>query len=218
MHEVAHTIPGCRYSPAGSDFYTHGVAFSVPKGSPWLEDINRVVTGMKTNGSFQRIEKVYFDKKKCSSSAAKDLSILNLSGLFLTVAVAVAVCFSALFVEVLIIFILARNGQYLGHVGKVCVRFLFNLRKGDEHLITLSNSTIMQKRSCVRIECIETVNEYQHNSINAPIDLEQLRTRMPGRQRDGVSNDERTSNAHFKALNLTSGFHNASLTSEDASF
>ena len=76
----------------------------------------------------------------------------------------------------------------------------------------------MQKRSCVRIECIETVNEYQHNSINAPIDLEQLRTRMPGRQRDGVSSDERTSNAHFKALNLTSGFHNASLTSEDASF
>ena len=218
MHEVAHTIPGCRYSPAGPDFYTHGVAFSVPKGSAWLEDINRVVTGMKTNGSFQRIEKVYFDKKKCSSSGAKDLSILNLSGLFLTVAVAVAVCFSALFVEVLIIFILARNGQYLGHVGKVCVRFLFNLRKGEEHLITLSNSTIMQKRSCVRIECIETVNEYQHNSINAPIDLEQLRTRMPGRQRDGVSSDERTSNAHFKALNLTSGFHNASLTSEDASF
>lgn len=212
LHEVAHTIPGCRYSPAGPDFYTHGVAFSVPKGSPWLEDINRVVTGMKNNGSFQRIEKVYFDKKKCSSSTVKDLSILNLSGLFLTVAVAIAVCFLALFIEVIIIFILARNGQYLGIVGKVCVRFLFNLRKGEEHLITLNNSTTIQKQNCVKMECTEPVN-----SINAPVYLEQLQSRL-GRQRDDVSSDERISNDHFKPLHLTSDFHNASLTPEDTSF
>ena len=128
LRGAANKIPGCNYCLAGPNFYTHGVAFAVPKSSPWLDDIYRVVIEMKTNGSVSMIEKRYVDKM-CSRTSAKDLSILSFSGLFLTVAIAIAVCFLALLAEVIAIFILVQFRKHLGVVGKFSMRFIIQPQK-----------------------------------------------------------------------------------------
>ena len=205
LRGAANKIPGCNYCLAGPNFYTHGVAFAVPKGSPWLDDVNRVVIEMKTNGSVGMIEKRYFDKM-CSRTSAKNLSILNFSGLFLTVAIATAVCFLALLAEVIVIFVLVRFRKHLGVVGKFSMRLLFNLKRGEEHLITLKQSSIIMKEwNCVKIDIVRvencssnstTVVATRCNSVNSANDLNKLHPGIdcqpPGDKEDVISNHERS--------------------------
>ena len=181
MRQAANKIPGCRYALAGPNFYTHGIGFAVPKGSPWLDDITQVVLEMKTNGSIDMLEKTYFDQKICTSSTAQDLSILNFSGLFLTVGVTIFFCFFTLLAEVSVLFVLVRFSRHLGAIGKFCLRLLFDLKKGEEHLITLKYSTVRKKvkMDLIRIEnqsstnCAPTV-ELQRNSMCTSSNLEDL--------------------------------------------
>ena len=208
LRGAANKIPDCNYCLAGPNFYTHGVAFAVPKGSPWLDDINRVVIEMKTNGSVSMIEKRYFDKM-CSRTSAKDLSILNFSGLFLTVAIAIAVCFLALLAEVIAIFVLVRFRKHLGVAGKFSMRLLFNLKRGEEHLITLKQSSmIMKKWNCVKMDIVRVDNcssnstsvvESRCHSVTAANDLDNLQPRLdcqpPCDKEDVISNHERSLNS-----------------------
>lgn len=179
-------MPDCSLSMAGPNFYTYGLAFAMPKNSPWLDDITRVVLEMKENGSISLLEKTYFDEKLCRSSIAQNsLSILHFSGLFLTVAGTIAFCFLALLAEVITIFVLVRFSQHLGALGKFSMRLLFDLKKGEEHLITLKYSTMRSKCKRVKMDLVRIENasssgttvEQQRNSINTTTSgyLEELR-------------------------------------------
>lgn len=205
----------------GKNFYTYGLAFATPKNSPWLDDITRVVLEMKENGSISLLEKMYFDAKLCGSSVAKDLSIFHFSGLFLTVAGTIAFCFLALLAEVIAIFVLVRFSQHLGALGKFSMRLLFDLKKGEEHLITLKYSTMRNKRKRVKMDLVRIENasssgttvEQQRNSIStAPSYLEELRfdenLKTISRTSDAFSNDSSqfNTNSHVQ-ISLTSGGH-----------
>ncbi|KAJ7351081.1 hypothetical protein OS493_036895 [Desmophyllum pertusum] len=150
LRRAANMIPNCKFCLAGPNFYTHGIGFAMPKTSPWLDEITRVVLEMKENGSISRLEKMYFNEQNCHSSIAKNLSILDFSGLFVTVAGTIGFCFLALLAEVVTIFVLVRFSQHLGALGKGSMRLLFDLKKGEEHLITLKYSTMRKKRNCVK--------------------------------------------------------------------
>lgn len=167
-------MPDCNLTLAGPNFYTYGLAFAMPKNSPWLDDITRVVLEMKENGSISMLEKMYFDEKLCRNSIPKDLSIFHFSGLFLTVAATIAFCFLALLAEVIAIFVLVRFSQHLGALGKFSMRLLFDLKKGEEHLITLKYSTMRNNRKRVKMDLVRIENasssgatvEQQQNSMN----------------------------------------------------
>ena len=179
LRGAANKIPGCNYCLAGPNFYTHGVAFAAPKSSPWFDDIDRVVIEMKTNGSVSMIEKRYVDKM-CSTTSAKNLSILNFSGLFLTVAIAIAVCFLAVLTEVIAIFVLVRFRKHLGVVGKFSMRLLFNLKRGEEHLITLKQSSMsMKKWNFVKIDIVR-VDNCSSNSIHTQEAFRRIISRATG--------------------------------------
>ena len=186
LRQIANKMPDCSLCMAGSNFYTYGLAFAMPKNSPWLDDITRVVLEMKENGSINILEKTYFDEKICRSSIAQgSLSILHFSGLFLTVAGTIAFCFLALLAEVITIFVLVRFSQHLGALGKFSMRLLFDLKKGEEHLITLKYSTMRNKRKRVQMDLVRIENapssgttvEQQQNCISATTSgyLEELR-------------------------------------------
>lgn len=157
-------IPNCKFCLAGPNFYTHGIGFAMPKTSPWLDEITRVVLEMKENGSISRLEKMYFNEQNCHSSIAKNLSILDFSGLFVTVAGTIGFCFLALLAEVVTIFVLVRFGQHLGALGKGSMRLLFDLKKGEEHLITLKYSTMRKKRNCVKMDLVKIENTSSNNA------------------------------------------------------
>ena len=201
LRQAANKIPGCRYCLAGPNFYTHGVGFAVPKGSPWLKDIVRVALEMKTNGSIHMVEKAYFDEKICTGSLAENLSIIHFSGLFLTVAATTLFCFLALLVEVAAIFVLVRFSRHLGVIGKFSMRLLFDLKKGEEHLIILKYSTMKKKRKYVKMDLIRIDNSSstaastidELHSINAPIVLEELQlgksSQLPVNRGNGILNE-----------------------------
>lgn len=216
----------------GPNFYTFGIGFAVPKGSPWLEDITRVVLEMKENGSISRLEKMYFDKKICRTSTAKDLSIINFSGLFFTVAITIAFCFFALVAEVVAIFVLVRFSQHLGAIGKFSMRLLFDVKKGEEHLITLKySSTMTKKRNCVKMDLVRIENsspdvstpiKMQGSSTTTAANLEDL---QPGREgfhaRHGYVDStlggesfELNLHSSFGMSPTNSDFHNERLSSE----
>lgn len=227
MRQAANKIPGCRYCLAGPNFYTHGIGFAVPKGSPWLNDITRVVLEMKTNGSINTLEKMYFDKKSCRSSVAKDLSIVNFSGLFLTVAVTITFCFLALLAEVIAIFVLVRFSPHLGVIGKFSMRLLFDLKKGEEHLITLKYSTMRKK--CIKMDLIRiesssptaatTVEMKRHSLMTTQSYLEELQPEegchtSEGRG-DGNLNESFESNSNSRLqMPQSNGLCNEGLTAE----
>ena len=208
----------------GKNFYTYGLAFATPKNSPWLDDITRVVLEMKENGSISLLEKMYFDAKLCGSSVAKDLSIFHFSGLFLTVAGTIAFCFLALLAEVIAIFILVRFSQHLGALGKFSMRLLFDLKKGEEHLITLKYSTMRNKRKRVKMDLVRIENasssgttveqqEQQQNPVSTtPSYLEELQfdenLQTISRRTDAFSNDslQFNTNSHVQ-ISLTSSAH-----------
>ena len=105
------------------------------------------------------LEKTYFDENLCRSSIAKEsLSIFHFSGLFLTVAGTIAFSFLALLAEVITIFVLVRFSQHLGALGKFSMRLLFDLKKGEEHLITLKYSTMRNKRKRVKMDLVRIEN------------------------------------------------------------
>ena len=159
LRQIANKMPDCRLCLVGPNFYTYGLSFAMPKNSPWLDDITRVVLEMKENGSISMLEKIYFDEKLCRSSVAKNgLSIFHFSGLFLTVAGTIAFCFLALLAEVIAIFVLVRFSQHLGALGKFSMRLLFDLKKGEEHLITLKYSTMRNKRKRVKMDLVRIEN------------------------------------------------------------
>lgn len=170
LRQAANKIPNCSFCLAGPNFYTYGIAFAVPQNSPWLEEVTRVVLEMKENGSISLLEKMYFDEKICRASIAKDLSILNFSGLFLTVAGTIGFCFLALLAEVIAIFVLVRFSQHLGALGKFSMRLLFDLKKGEEHLITLKYSTMRKKRKCVKMDLVKIENA---SSSRTTVELQQ---------------------------------------------
>ena len=175
LRQIANKMPDCSLCMAGPNFYTYGLAFAMPKNSPWLDDITRVVLEMKENGSISMLEKTYFDENLCRSSIAKEsLSIFHFSGLFLTVAGTIAFSFLALLAEVITIFVLVRFSQHLGALGKFSMRLLFDLKKGEEHLITLKYSTMRNKRKRVKMDLVRIENasssgttvEQRQNSIS----------------------------------------------------
>lgn len=231
LRQAASKVPNCSFCMAGPNFYTYGIAFAVPKNSPWLEEITRVVLEMKENGSISLLEKMYFDEKLCRTSIAKDLSILNFSGLFLTVAGTVAFCFLALLAEVIAIFVLVRFSQHLGALGKFSMRLLFDLKKGEEHLIILKYSTIRKKRKRVKINLVKIENaspsgitvELQRNSMDTATQnyLKDLRVNVvegseASRWRDGFFNESFESNSSSRIqMSLTNGgFCGESLNSD----
>lgn len=210
LRQAANKVPNCSFGLAGPNFYTHGVAFAVPKNSPWLDDITRVVLEMKENGSISLLEKMYFNEKICRTSIAKDLSILNFSGLFLTVAGTIAFCFLALLAEVIAIFVLVRFGQHLGALGKFSVRLLFDLKKGEEHLIKLKFSTIRNKHKCVKLDLVKigenasssgTIEEPQRNSTD---------TATSDYLKEQVLNAENVTSARFNDECLNESFQSSS--------
>lgn len=213
LREAANKIPGCGFSLAGRNFYTHGVGFAVPKGSPWLDDITRVVLEMKSNDSLSMVEKMYFDKKTCRTSTAKDLSIMNFSGLFLTVAAIVVFCFLALLAEVVAIFALVRFSQHLGGIGKFAMRLLFDAKKGEEHLITLKySSSINKKRRCIsKMDLITIENSPPDIVVLAPIKMQQNSTNTQVNLEELEQNKERQSNVDSEdILNKTLDLHSNS--------
>lgn len=128
---------------------------------------------MKQNGTIDLLEKMHFDEKMCSSSIAKELSLLNLSGLFLALAVTIGFCFLALLIEVLAIFLLVRFRHHLGALGKFAVRLLFDVEKGEEHLIMLQYSS-EKKRKCVQLDVVKmnvATHKSQRDSINTVTSL-----------------------------------------------
>lgn len=173
LRKANNKIANCHFGLAGPTFYTSGLAFAMPKNSPWLEEINKVVFDMKQNGTIDLLEKMHFDEKMCSSSIAKELSVLNLSGLFLALAVTIGFCFLALLIEVLAIFLLVRFRHHLGELGKFAVRLLFDVEKGEEHLIMLQYSS-EKKRKCVQLDVVKmnvATHESQRDSINTVTSL-----------------------------------------------
>ena len=231
LQQVANKIPGCRFCLAGRNFYSHGVGFAVPKGSPWLDDITQVVLEVISNDSISMLEKVYFDKKTCRASTAKDLNIMNFSGLFLTVAATVVFCFLALLAEVVAIFALVRFSDHLGGIGKFAIRLLFDAKKGEEHLITLKYSyTINKKRRCIsKMDLITIQNsppdvaaltpiKMQQNSTNTQVNLEELEQKKGCQQNadwgDSIlnksldlysnSSDGRSTNGSFQCESISS--------------
>ena len=210
LRQAGNKIPNRHYCMAGPNFYTYGVGVAMPKTSPWLEQITKVVFEMKQNGTIKILENMYFDEKMCSSSTAKDLDILNLSGLFLTVAATIGFCFLALLVEVIAIFVLVRFRHQLGALGKFSVRLLFDLKKGEEHLITLQYSTKERRRKCVKMDVVKIKNalpnvataEMQRDSISTIISFETCE-----RSTRGLVNGsfETNSTSHSIPMSFTNG-------------
>ena len=175
---------------------------------------------------------MYFDKKICRTSTAKDLSIINFSGLLFTVAITIVFCFFALVAEVAAIFVLVRFSQHLGATGKFSMRLLFDLKRGEEHLITLKySSTMTKKRNCAKMDLIRIDNSsseaaspviMQGNSLTTAANLKEL---QPGREgchpRDGWVNSslsgksfELNMHSSFGMSGTKSGLHNDSFSSE----
>ena len=117
---------------------------------------------MNANGSINQLEDIYFNKNLCRMSLAHDFSILTFSGLFLTVAITVGLCFLGLVAEVTTLFVLVRFGRYLGVLGKCSVRLLFDLEKGEEHLIALKNP--MMHRHCVQMNIVKLTTDLPNES------------------------------------------------------
>lgn len=226
LRQIANKMPDCSHCMAGSNFYTYGLAFAMPKNSPWLDDITRVVLEMKENGSISMLEKTYFDEKLCRSSIAQgSLSILHFSGLFLTVAGTIAFCFIALLAEVITIFVLVRFSRHLGALGKFSIRLLFDIKKGEEHLITLKYSTMRDKRKRVKMDFVRienaspsgtTVEQQQNsNSTTTSSYLEELHfdanSKTTSRRTAAFLNDslEFKSNSHTQ-MSFTNGGYSAS--------
>lgn len=226
LRQIANKMPDCSHCTAGSNFYTYGLAFAMPKNSPWLDDITRVVLEMKENGSINMLEKTYFDEKLCRSSIAQgSLSILHFSGLFLTVAGTIAFCFIALLAEVITIFVLVRFSRHLGALGKFSIRLLFDIKKGEEHLITLKYSTMRDKRKRVKMDFVRienaspsgtTVEQQQNsNSTTTSSYLEELHfdanSKTTSRRTAAFLNNslEFKSNSHTQ-MSFTNGGYSAS--------
>lgn len=230
LRHVANKMPNCSLCLAGPNFYTYGLAFAMPKNSPWLDEITRVVLEMKENGSISLLEKMYFDEKLCRSSIAKDLSIFHFSGLFLTVAGTIGFCFLALLAEVIAIFVLVRFSQHLGALGKFSMRLLFDLKKGEEHLIMLKYSTMRKKRKCVKMDLVRIENpsssgttvEQARNSMSSttPSYLEDIRfderPKTTTRRTDAFLNEslEFKSNSHIQMSFTNRGYCRESLNSD----
>ena len=102
-----------------------------------------------------------------------------------------------------------RFRKHLGVVGKFSMRLLFNLKRGEEHLITLKQSSmIMKKWNCVKMDIVRVDNcssnstsvvESRCNSVNAANDLDNLQPRLdcqpPCDKEDVISNHERSLNS-----------------------
>ena len=230
LRQIANKMSNCSLCLVGPNFYSYGLAFAMPKNSPWLDDITRVVLEMKENGSISLLEKTYFDEKLCGSSIAKNLSIFHFSGLFLTVAATIAFCFLALLAEVIAIFVLVRFSQHLGALGKFSMRLLFDLKKGEEHLITLKYSTMRNKRKRVKMDLVRIENaslsgttvEQQQNSVSTttPSYLEDLRfdanPKTTSRRTATFLNEtlEFESNSHNQMSFTNGGYCSESLNSD----
>ena len=230
LRQIANKMSNCSMCLVGPNFYTYGLAFGMPKNSPWLDDITRVVLEMKENGSINLLEKMYFDEKLCRSSIAKNLSIFHFSGLFLTVAGTIAFCFLALLAEVIAIVVLVRFSQHLGALGKFSMRLLFDLKKGEEHLITLKYSTMRNKQKRVKMDLVRIENasssgatvEQQQNSISStsPSYLEELRfdanLKTTSRRTATFPNETLPfkSNSHIQMSFTNGGYCNESLSSD----
>lgn len=156
---------------------------------------------------------MYFDKKTCRTSTAKDLSIMNFSGLFLTVAAIVVFCFLALLAEVVSIFALVRFSQHLGGIGKFAMRLLFDAKKGEEHLITLKySSSINKKRKRIsKMDLITIENSPPDIVVLAPIKMQQNSTNTQVNLEELEQNKERQSNVDSEdILNKTLDLHSNS--------
>lgn len=185
----------------------------MPKDSPWLEEINKVIFEMNQNGTIDMLEKMYFDEQMCSSSIAKRLSVLNLSGLFLALAVTIGFCFLALLVEVLAIFVLVNFRHHLGALGKFSVRLLFDVEKGEEHLIMLQYSS-EKKRKCVQMDVVKINASTQEGKRDSIKTVTSLGT--PPLERSFEAAEKRTRDLANRSFvsNLTSDSMQTSFTND----
>ncbi|XP_068706069.1 glutamate receptor ionotropic, NMDA 1-like isoform X2 [Montipora foliosa] len=127
----------CRFSLAGSNFYTHGYGFAFTKGSRWVQEATLSVLKNQENGSIDAIMNYWFPKKVCKTVPVEKLDYGQFVGLFLLIVGVMAFSFLALLSEIVIIFMLIKFGKHLGPLGKFLKRMIFSVRKGEENDIKI---------------------------------------------------------------------------------
>ena len=128
LKQAANAEPGCKFSLVGPNFYNFGLGFSLPQGSPWLEEVSLAVLKLQ-NGTVLGIEKHWFDRTSCTRKVSfKDFSVNHFSGLFFGVIFGVALCSVFLLLEWIILFVACKYTRFSWRYGRHVISFLFNVR------------------------------------------------------------------------------------------
>ncbi|XP_022790110.1 glutamate receptor ionotropic, NMDA 1-like [Stylophora pistillata] len=146
LSQVANNDVNCSYSFAGPNFFNFGLGLALPKASPWLHDVNQAVLKHHENGTIETIERRWFNKKTCDLNPFKQLEIINLSGLFMTVVIIIAFCILAIFVEFGIVIAMIKLGDRLGAIGKFMKSFVLNVKEGEEAHLHMQYSFIFRRQ------------------------------------------------------------------------